>query len=224
MARNGMLLPILFGVVGTAILIGLGVWQMQRLEWKEGLIDRIEARMAQAPVAVPDNPAKADHHLLRVAVSGRTGPDEIHVITSIKRLGPGFRVIMPVDMDGRRVMVDLGFVPEAEKDTDRGAPRDLAVTGFVYWPEEVDSFTPEPDQGRGIWFARDVARMADHLSAEAVLIVAQTHDLGDWPRPRPPGVDAPNRHLEYALTWFGLAFVWASMTLVWIRSNRREAG
>ena len=236
--RKSNLIPILFGVIGTCILVALGVWQMQRLEWKEAIIAKIEARMTAEPVDLPDDPNPEDHRLLRVQVSGKMGTPEIHVISSIKRLGAGYRVIVPMELGdqnqgtGRWIMVDLGFVPERLKDPKTRREDSIRwqqraysdeLTGLVTWPQEVDSFTPNPDLDRNVWFARDVAKMAEQLKTDPILIVAEKHPEKPWPRPRPPGVGLPNRHLEYALTWFGLAIVWAAMTIVWLRAQRRAA-
>ena len=233
--RKSFVFPILFGVVGTAVLSALGFWQMQRLEWKEALIADIEARMAADPVAMPDKPVPDDDRLLRVAISGKMDAREIHVISSVKMLGPGFRVIVPMELGewkdgtGRWILVDLGFVPERLKDpktreetSARWKPRlyQDKVVGLLHWPKEVDSFTPEPDVQKNIWFARDVSKMAEWLNTDPVMVVAEKHPDGDWPRPRPPGVGVPNRHLEYALTWFGLAIVWVVMTVIWVRGQR----
>ncbi|MEM7060030.1 MAG: SURF1 family protein [Pseudomonadota bacterium] len=233
--RKSLLFPILFGTIGTAILIALGVWQMQRLEWKEALIADIEARMAADPVPIPDQPSPEADRLLRVAVSGKMGTREIHVISSVKPIGPGFRVIVPMEVGswkdgtGRWILVDLGFVPERLKDPKsreatsvRWKPRlyQDEVVGLLHWPKEADGFTPEPDLEKNIWFARDVPKMAEWLKTDPVMVIAETHPDGEWPRPRPPGVGVPNRHLEYALTWFGLAIVWVVMTIVLVRGQR----
>src|SRR5690606_21139182 len=116
-------------------------------------------------------------------------------------LGAGFRVISPLTQDdGRRVLVDLGYVPQDMKAVGaRGAQGSVGVievTGVLLWPRETDGFTPEPDLSRNIWFARNVEAMAEALETEPLMIVAEAHGLGEWPRPVPPGVDLPNRHLE----------------------------
>ena len=114
----------------------------------------------------------------------------------------------------RRILVDLGFVPQDAKDLPRMAER-VTVTGNLLWPRETDSWTPAPDQGQDIWFARDLPAMAERLGTEPVLVVArgiEGADLGTIPQP----VDTagvPNDHLQYAITWFGLAAVWTVMSI-----------
>lgn len=230
LTRKRAVAPIVIGVIGTAILLMLGAWQVQRLAWKEGLISAIETRMASDPVALPETPDPAKDHLLRVTVKGRLLKEELHAIHSIKRHGPGYRLIVPMKLADRRIMVDLGFIPENQKDR---TPRPNSirwnaekgegeVTGLLAWPNETDGFTPEPDLERNIWFARDVTEMADFLGTDQVLVIAETHPDDTLVLPQPPGVDLPNRHLEYALTWFGLALVWSIMSIFWLRSELRR--
>lgn len=217
--------PAFVGVLGTAILIGLCVWQVQRLAWKEDLLAQLEARLSAPPVDIPASPNPARHQFLQVETTGQLGPDELHVLTTRKPSGPGFRVIAPLTRsDGRRVLVDLGYVPEAEKAAERFDRRaEGTVLGALFWPEERDGFTPDPDLGANIWFARDVAEMAEVLGTEPVLVVAEAHPLGTTPLPERLGVNLPNNHLNYAITWGLLAVVWAVMTAVWLRSRQVAA-
>lgn len=229
-SRKGAVAPIVIGVIGTAILLFLGAWQVQRLEWKEGLIAQIETRLAADPVALPDPLDPVRDHLLRVRVEGRLGTDELHAIHTVKFKGPGYRLIVPMDLQDQRILVDLGFVPEGQKDAvpregsirwDSGRSADT-VTGLLYWPGEADSFTPDPDLSRNIWFARDPEQMGAALNTYPVLLVAEAHSDDAVVLPQPPGVNLPNRHLEYALTWFGLALVWAIMSIFWLRAEIRK--
>jgi len=231
--RKGAAAPIVIGILGAAALLGLGAWQVQRLEWKEALIADLEARMAADPVALPAEPDPVRDQNLRVRVRGTIGPQELDVLTSIKNVGPGFRIVAPMlTSDGRRIMIDLGYVREALKDIEdrpssprlRGDGAMGDVIGILRWPE-VDTHAPKPDEDRQMWFARDVPAMAAALDAEEMLVIAERHPMGALPLPRPPGVDLFNRHLEYALTWFGLAAVWAAMSAWWcLREMRRPAG
>lgn len=219
-----MIGPLVFGLFGVAVLVSLGVWQLQRLSWKEAVLAEMDARIGAVPVELPAAPDPVADRFLPVQAAGRLTGDELDVLVSRKEIGAGYRVIAALETDtGRRVMLDRGFLAEAA----RGVPRNvttLEVVGNLVWPEEVDGFTPAPDAKRGIWFARDVVAMAAALKAEPVLIVA-SRDTGD-------GIDAmpvdssviPNDHLNYAITWFLLALVWAGMTglLLWRMTRKVE--
>lgn len=130
---------------------------------------------------------------------------------------------MPLRLaDGRSLLLDRGFVPIDEKAAARhlGA---ITVEGNLDWPRETDSlFTAAPDFAKNIWFARDVPAMAAALQTEPLLVVTSASDDPAAPQPLPVTVNLPNDHLGYALTWFGLALVWAGMTvyLLW-RIKRR---
>ena len=214
--------PILMGLVGVAVLCGLGFWQLARMEQKEALIARIEARIGAGPVALPASPDPVEDQYLPVSVAGALGGEELHVLTSLEGEGPGYRVIAALTAGDRRVLADLGFVPEEAKDTARMA-EGVSIAGNLVWPKEADSWTPAPDEGRGIWFARDVGAMAERLRTEPVLVVVREvegAELGTVPMPV-DGAGIPNDHREYAITWFGLAAVWAVMSLVLIARVRR---
>jgi len=216
-----MILPLLFGLIGAAILIGLGSWQMQRLHWKEGLIAGAEARIAEAPVPVPAQPDPATDRYLSVTAAGRVAGAELHVLTSIQGEGPGFLVITAFDLaDGRRILLDRGFIPEAAK-TDARPPRALTVTGNLNWPDDVNASTPAPDTGRNIWFGRDVAAMAAALGTDPVMLVAR-EDTGDGIRAQGVTATFRNDHLGYAITWFSLALAWLGMTAAYLWRIRQR--
>lgn len=218
-AVRRLVFPLLLGLVGCAVLVSLGLWQLHRLEWKRAILAGIEARVALPPVALP--PAHGDSRALKytpVTVEGRTGP-EIHVLSGMHGQGAGYEVITALTTpDGRHILLDRGFVPEAGKDAPR-PPVELKVLGNLHWPQEAGSSTPEPDLPRNIWFARDVTRMAAALGTESLLVVARSVE-GDRQGLTPVPVSTsgiPNDHLNYAITWFSLAGVWAGMTvfLLW---------
>lgn len=207
-----MIGPALVGLCGLAILVSLGIWQVQRLAWKEGILANIEARIISTPVALPDAIDPTKDAYLPVEATGIIGTQEIDILASTKAQGAVYRIIAPFTVGSRRVLLDRGFVPTDEKSNPRGG-QTVTVTGNLYWPDEVDSYTPAPDRDAGIWYARDIPAMAEDLETEPVLIVARS-DTGDGVLPFPVGTDAiPNDHLQYAITWFSLALVWLGMTL-----------
>ena len=214
---------VLVGALGASILVGLGIWQVQRLEWKRGVLSTMNARIAAPPTPLPDSPDPIRDNYLSVEASGRTGDGEILVQTSRRDLGPGFRLIVPFETKGRTIMLDRGHLLARLKNAERAANSNADVVGNLHWPDEFDRlFTPEPDGA--IWYARDVPAMAAALGAEPVLIVAKRdpsapEGVVPWP------VDSsgiPNDHFEYAATWFSLAAVWLGMTGFWIWRNTRS--
>lgn len=217
-----MIVPLLFGLVGAALLVGLGVWQLQRLAWKQDVLAEISARIAAAPLALPDEVDPQADRYLPVTVAGRFTGENLDVLVSRKLIGVGYRVIAVLQTDaGRRVLVDRGFLPEAARSAPRLA-RAVQITGNLHWPQEVDSFTPAPDTATGLWFARDVAAMAAALHSEPTFIVAR-EPTGDGIEPMPVDTSGiPNDHLGYAITWFLLAVAWLGMTGLALWRIRRQ--
>lgn len=217
-----MIWPLLFGLFGVAILVSLGIWQMQRLAWKQGVLADIEARIAAAPVPLPGTPDREADRYLPVEVAGTIGADFVRVLVSQRGQGAQYRVISPFETGERTILLDRGVMPT------EGAPPlpagTVTVTGNLHWPQEVDGFTPEPDIARNIWYARDVDALAAHLGAEPVLVIARTLSVPDAPLAALP-VDTsgiPNDHLNYAITWFSLAAIWLGMTLFLLWRIRRK--
>jgi len=212
-----MILPLLFGLIGAAILISLGVWQLQRMQWKEGILSDITARIAAAPVALPVAPDPTADRYLPVTASGRFTGEAIRVLVSRKEIGAGVRIIEAFETsDGRRVLVDRGFLRDAEKDRPLTVT-EATVTGNLHWPQETDSFTPPPDSKTGLWYARDVGAMAQALKTEPTFLVAR-EPTGDGIEAMPVDTSGiPNDHWGYAVQWFSMAAVWLGMTayLLW---------
>ncbi len=219
-----MILPLIFGITGCAILLWLGFWQVQRMEWKNNNLAEIEAKMTAPPIAVPANPNKEDHNRMSVQVEVFLTGDELHVLTSQKKGGPGFLVVTSgIDVITKRpILIDLGYIPEAEKDSERPGQH-VRVLGNLLWPNETDGFTPDPNIEKNIWFARDIDKMSKALGTDPIMVVAR--DFMGNPtgiRPIEIGHDIPNDHKEYAITWFSLALVWFGMTLYLLYRIRQK--
>ena len=220
-----LVFPLLLGLIGAGILVGLGVWQLQRLDWKTAQLAEIESKISAASVALPAEVTAQSDKYLPVTVTGRLLAPEALVLTSMEDAGAGYRVIAAMEVTGgsRKIMVDLGFVSETNREFSRPTGP-IAVTGNLHWPEEVDGFTPEPELLRKVWFARDVERMANVLGTEQVLVVARSVDpaiAAITPLPVDTG-NIANDHLTYAITWFSLAAVWLGMTVLLVWRIRRQ--
>lgn len=215
-----VLFLLLFGLTGFGILVALGTWQMQRLSWKQGILAEIGSRISAEPIALPSTLDPVADKYLPVQVSGTVLDGELHALVSIKHVGPGYRIIAPFQTEnGRLILLDRGFVATEHK-TDERQTGPLTVTGNLHWPDETDGYTPEPDLAANIWFARDVSEMAARLGTEPVLLIARSA-TGPGIQPLPvDGTGIPNDHLQYAITWFSLALIWAAMTAYFLWRTR----
>lgn len=215
---------VVFGLLGMAVLVSLGVWQLQRLAWKESVLSEIALRIEAEPVALPLTFDREVDRYLPVAVTGAFVGDPLRILVSLQGSGPGYRLISAFEVEGQRVLVDRGFLAESV-DLPGTPDGEVTVTGNLHWPDEVDGFTPDPDVARNIWYARDVDALAAQLDTEPVFIILREISVSDAPlTPLPVTVEGiPNNHLGYAIQWFGLALVWLGMTafLLW-RITRRS--
>ena len=240
--RRGVVAPTLFALIGIAILIGLGVWQLDRKVWKENLIATVTARLDGAPAALP--PAArwsalkpADDEYRRVGFAAEFLPDAEALVYSAGSAlrpdvtQPGYWVFAPARLaDGSIVLVDRGYVPPERKDPatrSAGAPHgSVDIVGVLRWPETRGAFTPPDDPKTNVWFLRDPQAMAaaHRWGSIAPFYVEQESPVppGGFPKPGKLAVALPDNHLQYALTWFGLALALACVYGVWIA--RRIAG
>ena len=213
---------VVFGLGGLSILVSLGIWQMQRLAWKQAIITQIEERIVEAPIALPANPNRVDDKYLSVTAEGFVNPEFLRVLVSQKRIGAGYKLISSLVLQDRTVLLDRGFISVNDTlPTDITAQVRSVVTGTLHWPQEIDSYTPAPDIAKNIWFARDVDAMAKILKTDPVMIVLREISPADTNvTPLPVDtVNIPNDHLQYAITWFLLAFIWAAMTAYFLLRN-----
>ena len=220
--HHKLIFPILFGSFGLIFFCGLGIWQLQRLAWKTEILTNIEIKIVAEPDKLPEELSEEKDQYLSVLVSGIVQPQEIHILTSLKNIGPGFLVISPLELPGGKViMVDRGFIPEAQKNALRRQGKS-EIIGNLLWPNEIDSFTPDPNMEKNIWFGRDLKIMSEHLGTDPVLVIARSISPDDKPLPQRVGVHIANNHLSYAITWFSLACVWFGMTILLINRMKKH--
>ncbi len=223
--------PTLWFLPGVALLAGLGFWQLQRLQEKETLIASVEAGMKAPPVPLADalsRGAEAEYHHVRV-----TGhflhEKELYVFSRGARGAVGVDVIAPlVQDDGSTVLVDRGFVPEALRDpTTRAAGQvagEVALTGVLRLPQKPGLFTPAANRQARLWFVKNVPEMAAATGVTAPLVLIEadaTPNPGGWPLGGRTQIEFSNDHLQYAMTWFGLALALTAVYLLYHRSKGR---
>lgn len=239
-ARRGLMLPALMALAGFAVLIALGTWQLERKAWKENLIDTLNRRLNAAPMALPPPERWA---------SLNQEQDEFRRVKFRAQYLPGKEALVWANPSGLRddvkspgvfvftlarlasgdvVAVNRGFVADQKPTgaTARPAPAPGAVeiTGILRWPEPKGwELTAAYDKGAQLWFTRDHLAMASENGWGAVApfyIERETQQPPDGlPAPGPFKASLPNNHLQYALTWYGLAAVLAAVFVFWVRSR-----
>jgi surfeit locus 1 family protein len=201
------------------ILVALGTWQMERREWKADVLARLDERLSAPPAELPsriDDPAAWEYR--RVAVTGAFRHDQEMPLAARTHQGRlGYHVVTPLDRpDGTTVLVDRGWVPE-DRLSPATRPESLpggtvTVQGIARIGREPGWLEPDNAPDRNLWFRVDGAAMAGRIG-RPVLPVHVDAAAGPDPRGLPVGgrtvIDVPNNHLQYALTWYGLAVVLA---------------
>jgi surfeit locus 1 family protein len=220
-----------------AVLIGLGWWQWQRKAWKEGLIAQITARTTAAPVSIKtahDRYRQAPDQVeyLRVGAEGRFDHTKERYFYAPVTGGTGWHVVAPLVMaDGGTVWVNRGIVPDALRDPAKRPEGQIAgtvsIVGLARLPTAADTFTPPNDPVRNAWYRRDVDELdasafgSGHRSLPFVIEADDTAVPGGWPKGGITRLVIPNRHLEYALTWWGLAATLVGVYAAFAISRRR---
>lgn len=211
----------LFTLLALAVLIGLGTWQLQRRAWKAELLASIEASRTAPPI--PAAVALAEHAAGR-SQSFRSvwidcpglGAKPFVELQALREGRSGSRLISACALEGApygHVLVDRGFVDEtvsARPPVDPASTARARITGVLREAGPKSFVTPEPDLTARRWYARDPASMGAALDAPEpapLFLMAEDSSNPEWSAlvPAPLPDEIANRHLEYALTWFGLA-------------------
>ena len=211
------LFVVFVAVPGFLVLVSLGIWQTKRLAWKETILENISYNLSAEPLLLPTGLKKAEHNYKMVKVEGSLEPRSIFILTPVKGSGAGFRVISPFrQKDGSKILIDRGVIKEKEKNSLETLGQQRSVIGYLFWPNETDYFTPEPNIQRNIWFSRDLEKMASFLEAQPVLVVATENRLDPSIKMQDPIREIPNNHLQYAFTWFMMSILWFGMSVYFV--------
>jgi surfeit locus 1 family protein len=233
----------LLTLTALGVLVALGTWQLERKAWKESLLAELEQKLAAKPTDLPprerwQNLDAGKEEFRHVTFPAEFLPGEEALVYSSgsslrpDATGPGYFVFSPARLlGGSIVIVDRGFVPEGKQDpktrTDGQPTGVVEIAGVMRWPEQRGEFTPKDEPDKNLWFARDPASMAAakkwgnvapfYIDQEAPPV------RGGLPKVGPLKPTLTNNHLQYAVTWYGLAIVIFVSALFFWRSRRRAA-
>jgi surfeit locus 1 family protein len=237
-----LLAPGLAAIVALAVLLGLGMWQLDRKAWKEALVAQIETRAHGEPGEIVPEALwpgwrASDDEFRRVRLTGtflHDGEVAVYGLMSAQRGSPvqGFYLFTPLRLaSGAAVMVNRGFVPSEMRDparrSDAQPAGEATVTGLVRATDAGGWFMPVNRPDRDDWFTRDLGAMARARGLERIapfwIDAEPIPNATGWPRPGQTRLAIPNNHLGYALTWFGIALTLVGVFGAWASERVRSA-
>lgn len=227
-----------FSILAFAVLVGLGTWQVQRLQWKHDLIAQMSEQIASDPLPLAEIEARhsagEDIEFMPATARGHFVHDkELFVFTTVEG-EMGWKVVTPLEReDGSAVLVDRGFVPYDLKEpaarADNLPAGTVSVTGVVRPHAATPApFAPDNDVDSNVWHWWALPAMSEAAGLERTVpfILQAAPRPGDpqWPQASVPDPAAiPNRHLGYAITWFGLAAVLLLVNSQFLLRRRRAS-
>ena len=244
--RTSLAVPTAFALAMFIGFLAVGTWQIERKAWKEALIQTLEARLSAASTPLPARAAwpsldRARDEFRRVAFSAELLPGTQALVYTVGSgrsgdlTGPGYRVLALTRVaDGGLVVVDRGFLPQGRPDAGRLDVGDVAglidMVGVMRWPQARGFFAARDDPARNLWFTRDHLAIAAAKGwrqrwgeiAPFFVDLELPAPAGGYPQPDALAPSIRNEHLQYALTWYGLAAVILVMYALWL-ANRASA-
>ncbi|GGF16351.1 SURF1-like protein [Aliidongia dinghuensis] len=226
--------PTVFTIPAILLTIGLGTWQVQRLAWKTALIADREAALSAPPAAIPDSGEGAqalDFH--RVAGEGTFDNDkELYIGAFSTRDVEGYQVVTPFRLaDGKIVLVNRGWVPEARKDPAKRPEGEIqgsttldGILRVPVVPKSIFSWlvpTPVNRPNENFWFYVDVPGMVAKVGLDPAQVLPFYIEAGPAKNPGgfPVGgqtrIALPNDHLQYAITWYSFAIILAAIYFIY---------
>lgn len=215
-----------------AVFVSLGIWQIERRDWKLGLIERVEARIRAAPSPPPGREewpeiSDARDGYRRVRLDGAFEPVTPTLVTAATEHGSGYWALAPYrTRDGFVVLVNRGFVPQGRPAADfTPPPGPASVTGLLRLTEPGGAFLRSNDPKADRWHSRDVAAIAEKRGlidvAPYFVDADATPNPGGFPIGGLTVIAFRNNHLVYALTWFGLAAMVLGGAAIFVRHEWR---
>ena len=224
--------PLAMTAIMVGVLVSLGFWQLDRLSWKQQLIDRIEESLAKPARPLPaEDPSLSVLEYRRVVFKGTfTNKRAVRLFALNHRGEPGYHIYAQFRLEnGRRLIVNRGWVPKALGDNDADAyhadTTPVELTGRIRLSGAKGWFSPPNDLEDNIWYFADLNAMAGFLSVSdplPIFVELDDNETEAWPRGGVTRLEIPNNHLPYAITWFALAIVLIVIFGLWEFRRRRD--
>lgn len=214
--------------------VGLGTWQVARLQWKENLIGTIEHARTEAPLTEAQLPTTEEgwkeKNFWPVKLTGTwDSMIEYHLAPRYYQSKLGYHLVQPLQLKDKRILlVNRGWIPADMKDIGL-RPHSIGVgketiTGMIRYGDERNRFTPDNQMEKNVWFGRDVKAMADFYEVKnvqpAMIDLVGTVVKEKLPYPSDGAIRLRNDHLTYIITWYSIAL---SILVIFVLAHRKKA-
>ena len=215
---NSKLLFSLFVYFFILVFIGLGSWQLVRLNWKLDLISKIEQSLKKDPVNINQVDRK---NFVRIIASGKIDYDKQIYLYNLNDEGkPGFEVINPIVVENENYLINRGWIPFEMKDKDELYSFEQSnFTGTLRLQPRANIFKPENDINNNYWFTlnrEDIFKYTGKEFSEYLIYLGGNYEV---PKPKKITANISNNHKKYALTWFSLAI---SIFLIYLYFRKKN--
>ena len=207
----------LFSIPALLVLLALGFWQLDRLAWKTALINNFNERASAQPILPPETDTDlsvVEFHSL--ALQGRYLHDKERFLTGRTYEGnAGFHVVTPFRTNGSKlIFVNRGWVSEAYREPEKRPfsveDKEVTIRAVLRLPQQKGYFVPENEPEKGFWFTLKPDELAAHLNMQEATTSYYADQIREGkvltlPIAATMQIEVRNTHLNYALTWFGIA-------------------
>ena len=186
------------------VFIGLGTWQIIRLNWKNNLILEIENSLKNPPVELAQSNKE---NFLKIKTSGSIDFDKQIYLYNLNESGtPGFEVINPIIIGDENFLINRGWIPFEKKGTNEINVFDQKnIIGTLKLQGRKNIFKPDNDLDENYWFSlnrEDILKITGKNFSKYIIYLEGNYQL---PRPKKITANISNNHQKYAITWFSLA-------------------
>ena len=186
------------------IFIGLGTWQIIRLNWKNNLILEIENSLKNPQVELAQSKKE---NFLKIKASGSIDFDKQIYLYNLNESGtPGFEVINPITIGDENFLINRGWIPFEKKGTQEINVFDQKnIIGTLRLQGRKNIFKPDNDLDENYWFSlnrEDILKFTGKNFSKYIIYLDGNYQL---PRPKKITANISNNHQKYAITWFSLA-------------------
>ena len=186
------------------VFIGLGTWQIIRLNWKNNLILEIENSLKNPPVELAQSNKE---NFLKIKTSGTIDFDKQIYLYNLNESGtPGFEVINPITIGDENFLINRGWIPFEKKGTQEINVFDQKnIIGTLKLQGRKNIFKPDNDLDENYWFSlnrEDTLKFTGKNFSKYIIYLDGNYQL---PRPKKITANISNNHQKYAITWFSLA-------------------